>query len=387
MENYFRQKEEQMKYLRYLFIGIGFLLLGSFLVPSLTHANEGQSYEVYSSVLNVRSEPASDGEIIGVLSKGNKVMAFQEKHGWVQTYYGGNVAWVAKHHLIPIANTSQSSSTNTQSVTTTDSITVTANSVRLRSGPGTNYNVIGSSSAGDTYNIVETNSDWHQIKLSNGQAGWIAAWLTNTSSNSEQTSEPNNTSNNTNTTNTPKVKSGSLEGYNIVLDPGHGGKDSGAIALNGVYEKDLVSDTAVKVADQLRNAGATVIVTRNGDYFVSLDKRADISNSYQTDAFVSLHYDSYPAIGVSGVTTYFGNGSDRGLAQNIQSSLASTVSLDNRGIMQRNFSVLRGTTAPSVLIELGFISNPNDLATVQTAAYQNQVATAITDGLVDYFHR
>ena len=373
-----------MKYLRQLFIGIGFLLLGSLLVPSLTHANEGQSYEVYSSVLNVRGEPASDGEIIGVLSKGNKVMAFQEKYGWVQTYYGGHVAWVAKHHLIPVSNTSQSSSANTQSVTTTDSITVTANSVRLRSGPGTDYNVIGSSSAGDTYNIVETNGDWHQIKFSNGSTGWIAAWLTNTSSTSEQSSEPINTSNNTNN-NTPQ--SDSLEGYTIVLDPGHGGKDPGAIALNGIYEKDLVSDTAVRVADELRNAGATVIVTRNGDYFVSLDNRASISNSYQTDAFVSLHYDSFPTIGVNGVTTYFGNGSDRGLAQNIQSSLASTVSLDNRGIMQRDFSVLRGTTAPSVLIELGFISNPNDLAIVQTAAYQNQVATAITDGLVDYFHR
>lgn len=384
MENYFRQKEEQMKYLRQLFIGIGFLLLGSLLVPSLTHANEGQSYEVYSSVLNVRGEPTSDGEIIGVLSKGNKVMAFQEKYGWVQTYYGGHVAWVAKHHLIPVSNTSQSSSANTQSVTTTDSITVTANSVRLRSGPGTDYNVIGSSSAGDTYNIVETNGDWHQIKFSNGSTGWIAAWLTNTSSTSEQSSEPINTSNNTNN-NTPQSES--LEGYTIVLDPGHGGKDPGAIALNGIYEKDLVSDTAVRVADELRNAGATVIVTRNGDYFVSLDNRASISNSYQTDAFVSLHYDSFPTIGVNGVTTYFGNGSDRGLAQNIQSSLASTVSLDNRGIMQRDFSVLRGTTAPSVLIELGFISNPNDLAIVQTAAYQNQVATAITDGLVDYFHR
>lgn len=127
-------------------------------------------------------------------------------------------------------------------------------------------------------------------------------------------------------------------------------------------------------------------MTRSGDYFVSLDERVQISNSSNTDAFVSLHYDTFSAVPVSGVTTYYNSDSDAALARSLDSTLASTVSLPSRGTQQARYKVLRETNAPSVLIELGFITNPNDLTVVQTSDYQSSVARAITNGLINHLN-
>ncbi|MFC4023440.1 N-acetylmuramoyl-L-alanine amidase [Oceanobacillus longus] len=371
-----------MKYFRNLIAVIGILVLLSTFLPNFAYANEGQTYEVHSTILNVRSEPAAGSQIVGLLQKGNHVMAFEEQHGWVQTYYGGKEAWVAMHHLIPIGNTHQNNSTVSQ--TSSEMITITATSVNVRSGPGMDYSIIDSTRSGDTYNIVETSGDWHKVNLGNGSTGWIAAWLTDSNHTSE--TQVASLTTDTSSSDSKPASNRSLEGFTIVLDPGHGGNDPGAIGLGGIFEKDLVSSTATKVEDQLRDAGANVITTRSGDYYVSLNERVNISNTNHTDAFISLHFDSYPVLSVKGVSTYYADSTDRKLAQNIQSTLASSVNLNNRGLMQGNYRVLRNTTAPSVLVELGFISNPNDLAIIQAAEYQNQVAKAITNGLIQYFH-
>ncbi|MFD1039081.1 N-acetylmuramoyl-L-alanine amidase [Virgibacillus byunsanensis] len=179
-----------------------------------------------------------------------------------------------------------------------------------------------------------------------------------------------------------------LEGYNIVLDPGHGGKDPGAIGLGGVHEKDFIMPTTYKVAQHLRDAGATVILTRTADYFVPLGERIRISNSYNTDAFISLHYNTFPTYTVNGISTfYYTNGNDRKLAHEIQSSLAANVPLKNRGIMQGDYRVLRKNSDLAVLLELGFITNPDDLSTVQTLEFQNGVAEGIVEGLRSYFSK
>lgn len=381
-----------MAVFRHFSIFIGFLLFLFLFIPANSYAESGDTYEVGTTILNVREEPAGNAKVIGLLSNGDKVVAFQEKYGWIQTYYGGEAAWIAKHHLIRTSSGSEvNNSTNTSDTsvqTASGEITVTARSVNIRSGPGTNYAIIGGTQAGDTYNIVKTSDKWYQINLGNGSTGWIAGWLTNNATAAESNSTAEESSNTVSVSAKPvkQASNQSLTGYNIVLDPGHGGKDPGAIGLGGVYEKDFISSTASKVAQQLRNAGANVILTRAGDYFVSLNERARISNAYNTHAFVSLHYNAFPIISVNGVSTYYSSTSDKQLAREVQSYLASTVSLHNRGIMQGHYRVLRNSNAPSILLELGFITNPNDLSIIQTADYQNKVAQAVTNGLKNYFH-
>lgn len=377
--------KKKMKQL-YLFIGILFVI-GLFL-PNVSLANSGDTYEVSTTILNVRSEPSSEASVIGQLSKGNQVTAFNEQYGWVQTYYGGETAWIAKHHLIPVSSTQQETA-ETQNTSTTNSIssaTISADSIYVRSGPSTNDQIIGYAYAGESFDVLSTSGEWLEIKLPQGGTGWIASWLTtNGSSESEDTTESSSSASAESAEASSSSGSGSLAGYNIVIDPGHGGKDPGAIGLNNVQEKDIVSSTANYVVQHLEEAGANVITTRSGDYFVPLEERARISNSYNTDAFISLHYDSVSLIPATGVTTYYHSSKDLNLGKSVQSALSSAVSLPSRGTEPANYKVLVETDAPSILLELGFITNPNDLTIAQTSEYQSDVARGITNGLINYF--
>ncbi|GIO19121.1 hypothetical protein J18TS1_22210 [Oceanobacillus oncorhynchi subsp. incaldanensis] len=376
----------------YLLAAILFIL--SFFLPNASLAN-GDSYEVSSSVLNIRSEPSNDASLVGQFTKGDKVNAFDEQHGWVQTYYGGEPVWVAKHHLISTGDSSQEAAPAAEetvneepaaepAVNSSGSVTVSADSIYVRSGPSTSDTIISYAYQGDSFDVNAASGDWIEISLGNGETGWIASWLTTDGSSNEEATE--NTAPTVEAAQTQSSSSGSLSGHTIVIDPGHGGKDPGAIGLNNIYEKDVVTSTADYVVQQLEEAGANVIVTRNGDYFVSLDERARISNSYNTDAFISLHYDSFSAVPVSGVTTYYNSDSDTALASSLNSTLSSTVSLPSRGTQQAGYKVLENTNAPSVLIELGYITNPHDLTVVQTGDYQSSVARAITNGLINHLN-
>lgn len=376
-----------MRNLHTLTIGICLLLFFFAFIPT-SYAEEGQTYEVGISSLNTRSAPSHSGDIVGLLGQGDKIIAFNKTHGWIQTYYGGQEAWVASQFLIPVQDEIQVNNNKEQSEQ--EMIKVNTNNVQIRSGAGTNYDVIGVAKPEDTYDLLETSGDWHQVSLSDGVTGWIAAWLTNTPTATDEKEEaPEDTNSADEVKIKPKKQSanGSLEGINIVLDPGHGGKDPGSIGLDGVQEKDLIMTTTDKVARQLRDAGANVTLTRTGDYFVSLEERVRISHADNTDAFISLHYNAFPVITVQGIHTYYdSDGVNRELAQALQSSLAQNVAMQDRGINQADFHVLRENSNPSTLIELGFITNPDDIVAIQSADYQDTVANGITNGLKDYFN-
>lgn len=381
-----------MKLTRLFTIGFSFLLFLFLFIPTASHADNGQTYDVHSASLNVRSEPDQGAQIVGQLTTGDKVVAFQEQYGWVQTFYDGKKAWVAKHHLVSSTNDeSQGSKSDTESSTTATSktITVTENNVNIRSGPGTDHSVLGTASAGNTYDVAGSEGDWYKVSFKDGTTAWIAGWLTSEGAKAkpvEEKTEEASTGKTKSTTTEQKATSDSLSGYNIVLDPGHGGKDPGSIGLGGVKEKDIILSTTDHVAQALRDAGANVILTRSEDSFVSLDKRVQISDSYNTDAFVSLHYNAFPITSVGGISTYYSSGTGENLAQSVQSSLASTVNLQDRGVMQANYRVIHQNQAPAVLMELGFITNPTDLSVIQTSDYQNKVGQAVTNGLKDYLN-
>ncbi|WP_430789965.1 N-acetylmuramoyl-L-alanine amidase [Virgibacillus flavescens] len=361
-----------MKSLRILFSGISLLLLFLFISPS-THADTGTAYEVGTSSLNVRSAPTQNAAVLGSLHPGDEVIVFQEHYGWAQTYYGGQEAWVASQYLYPADQ-----SGNASNASTSNTVSVNTEGVHVRSGPGTNYSILGFAASGDTYTKVETQNNWHKVLLQNGSTGWIAAWLTNSYNGGHSTvravAEP------------PLDSKGSLEGYTIVLDPGHGGNDPGAIGFNGALEKNLTLSIAEVVASHLREAGATVNMTRQNDHYLSLKSRTEFSSKYETDAFISLHYNAFPFMSVNGISAfYYASGQE--LAASIQNQLDQQVSLHNRGVQFGNYHVLRENNDLSVLLELGFITNPNDLFLIQTNGYQRNVAQAITDGVKNYFRK
>ncbi len=177
----------------------------------------------------------------------------------------------------------------------------------------------------------------------------------------------------------------SLAEATIMLDPGHGGLDSGATNLSSTrYEKTATFDTAMALKAQLEAQGATVMLTRPNDVFVELENRVQTSNLNQVDAFISIHYDGSEDPTWSGTSTYYYHQSDEILAQAINQNL-SPLALDNIGVIFGNYHVLRENTRPSVLLELGYMSNQYDLQYIFSDNYHENVAAAVTQGLITYF--
>lgn len=374
----------------YSFIITTLVLLFIF-IPATAHAkNSNQVYEVGADSLNVRKSPNHNAEVIGHVKAGEHVTAFQEKNGWIQTYYGGQTGWVASQYLY---KTSQPE----QATETANTLTITKDAVHMRTGPGTNHTIIGFAANGDTFNHVKTEGDWHQINLDNGTQAWIASWLTDKPTKAEEPtinkeastdSEPDNI---TDTSNDPSSETNesneSLSGYNIMLDAGHGGKDPGSIGINGEEEQDLTLQFTQAVADKLQNDGATVLLTRSANSYVSLQDRMRINDAYTVDAFISLHFNAALLNSANGISThYYEDGPDQQLAQSIQNALKKHTSLKDRGVRQDNYHVLRENNTVSTLVELGFITNPYDLQVIKSSQNPEEVADAIAEGLRNYLN-
>src|SRR5690625_1057106 len=146
-----------------------FALLFTFIliIPTI-EAQSGKTYDVGTSNLNIRTSPSSDGHVVGQLGYGNQVVVFNESNGWGQTYYDGEEAWVALHFLYE----GQGSEQTISPVTTPTNVTVTANSVRIRSGPSTANQMVGSTGQGQSFELLDTKGDWHKISLTGGKTGW-----------------------------------------------------------------------------------------------------------------------------------------------------------------------------------------------------------------------
>jgi N-acetylmuramoyl-L-alanine amidase len=172
-------------------------------------------------------------------------------------------------------------------------------------------------------------------------------------------------------------------GKRVVIDPGHGGRDKGAIR-SGVRESDLNMRVAKKLEANLKARGYSTVMTRRSDTFVSLTRRAMIANSYRNAIFVSIHFNATRETWVRGAETYYAGSAGRSLASSIQRQLVSRLRLRNRGVRMARFTVLMQTNCPAVLVECGFISNASERKRCTTSSYQTSAALAIADGIKNY---
>ena len=190
----------------------------------------------------------------------------------------------------------------------------------------------------------------------------------------------------------------------IFLDPGHGGSDSGAFE-NGVKEKDLTLSVYNKVSSRLASLGYTVLTSRNTDKDVGLVSRADQANKSNADMFLSIHFNAGGRGTAYGIETYYykpeagytpainkenHNNPDRieksrKLANKVQQNLLYKTGAYDRGVKRASFAVLRETSIPSILVELGFIDNQDEVKKIKTNEYQEKLADGIVDGIVEYY--
>ena len=172
-------------------------------------------------------------------------------------------------------------------------------------------------------------------------------------------------------------------GKRVVIDPGHGGRDKGAI-WGGVRESDLNMKVATKLEYLLKKRGYSTAMTRRSDRFVSLSRRASIANGYRNAIFVSIHFNATRETWVRGVETYYAGAAGRSLASSIHSQMLSRMKVRNRGVRLARFTVLMQTNCPAVLVECGFISNSSERKRCVTRSYQDTAALAIAEGITRY---
>jgi len=208
-----------------------------------------------------------------------------------------------------------------------------------------------------------------------------------------------------------KVGSASRGNYDVLnkvvyLDAGHGGYDPGA-SYFGISEKSLTLAIQSRVKAKLEAEGYQVVTTRTSDTYVDLTDRSRAANASESDIFVSIHINASGSSAAQGIETYYYQPyaeypsrinatyhanptrlsmSDT-LANAIQSSLINATGAQNQGVKRQTFAVLRETTAPAVLLELGFLSNPQEAARLNTSAYQETLANAIVAGIKSYYEK
>lgn len=190
-----------------------------------------------------------------------------------------------------------------------------------------------------------------------------------------------------------------LKGRVIVIDPGHGGSDSGAIGPTGVMEKSITLRVGNELRRLLTQEGATVYMTRSTDKEVSpkrskatdieeLQARCDVANQKNADIFVSIHMDSFTNDAARGTTGYYyslGNKRSRILADKIRAGVIDQIGTQSRGTQSSNFYVVKHTDMPATLVELAFISNKTEEQLMNSEDGIKKAAQGIADGIADYF--
>jgi N-acetylmuramoyl-L-alanine amidase len=170
----------------------------------------------------------------------------------------------------------------------------------------------------------------------------------------------------------------------VVIDPGHGGKDPGAIGIGGLQEKDVILPVSLEVARLLQQQGIDVRLTRDSDFFVTLQGRTDMANQIDADLFVSIHANSMGKgrPDVNGMETYFFG--DRRLSDVIHRNKLRTVDMRDRGVRRARFFVLRNARMPSTLLELGFVTGAEDARKLSDPNFQRRMAAGIARGIIEY---
>ena len=176
--------------------------------------------------------------------------------------------------------------------------------------------------------------------------------------------------------------------YKVVIDPGHGGSDPGAVGINGLKETDIVLEVSKTVSEFLSNKGVQTILTRSDERTLDLQPRVAKANNFKADAFVSIHANATRGKrkDVNGLETYYYSGSKGySLAKNIHKQILITSSQSpDRGVRRSRFYVIRKSSMPAALVEIGFVTGMYDAALLRQKAYRDKMAFAIAKGILNY---
>ncbi|WP_110928480.1 N-acetylmuramoyl-L-alanine amidase [Bacillus massiliglaciei] len=348
----------------------------SYIKPSEANQDGAQNaqspsgnYYVMASSLNIRKSASSESNIVTKAPKGTAVTVLKQSGNWAQVMTpSGKTGWASMVYLSKTKPSGTvSASVDAPAVQTADSgqtYYVITDILNIRKSNSTSAAIVTKAQRGTAVTSVQRSGNWIQVKTASGKTGWAFSQYLSS-----------------------KQMTNGLQGKTVILDAGHGGRDSGAV---GVYnkEKDLTLRTAKKLESKLKASGVKVIMTRSGDTYPNLSERVAVSKKYKADVFISIHNNSSTAKSAKGIDTFYWNtyADERELAGLIQKNVIRETGLTNRGIKPGNFHVIRQNEIPAILVELGYISNPIEERTIASNTFQNKAATGIYNGLNEYFH-
>lgn len=287
--------------------------------------------------------------------------------------------------------------------------------LNVRKGPSTKYAVVGHLNNHQKVVLKEHKNGWYRI-ASGSLSGWvcddyiITGGAANPAAKPAKPAKPSKPATPAQTTASGKsaTKAGNkLKGKVIVLDPGHGGRDPGAVALDGSFEKIYNLSYTLAAKSALEKEGAKVVLTRSTDRacysgtnrVLELQCRVDVAKKSHANLFISLHNNWSSNKSVRGTETHYNdrNSADypgvnkypkqsKALAQLVQKEVASAFGSKNRGVISDHLYVTRKNTVPAVLLEIGFLSNRTDLNKIRSASVKTKVANAIAKAVVEYYH-
>lgn len=351
---------------------LAFISLTQVMPSSVLIAKERERAIVSVNHLNIRTLDSVSAPIIGSLNRGEQATVLSERNGWAEIEFGDKKGWVSSVYL-KAAEQSFSKKVEKRY----DKGFVTSETLNMRKNPGLQSPIIGKLMAKDNVEIIETEGDWSFVRNKEGFEGWVSSQYLSKPIKGDKFAHSKERGSET-----------GLTGRRIVIDPGHGGMDQGTEGKNyDTLESDVTLRTGNLVAEKLRASGATVLMTRMDNRYLSKANRVLQSDSAFADAFVSLHYNSSVHSDSNGLSTYYyDKAKDLNLAQSIQSALIKeNTGLADRKVQFGNFYVVRENKKPSVLVELGFLSNVHDEYLAGTPSFQDRSSTGIVEGLKHFF--
>lgn len=317
--------------------------------------------------LNLYYKPSSSSKKITLISKGTKLSVYKEISGYYLTMVNGIPGYIVKASTTDV-QTSTGSNTGTNTGTVTSTIAkVTIGGLNMRDSASANGKVLKTLAKGTTLTVQSISGYWAKVSVG-GVTGYV----------------------NKSYVKLINQSGSSVKNRIIILDPGHGGKDPGT-SKEGYTEKAIVLKVGTLVKQKLEAAGAKVYMTRTGDTYPTLEDRVAFTKNNYGEIYVSVHVNSATSSSAKGTETYYAVSTgdqyeeDQKLAKYINNEIVKNANMTNRGVREAQYYVIRNMMIPSVLVELGFISNTEDRQKLINDKYVEIFAQSIYKGIVDYY--
>ncbi|XRD25615.1 N-acetylmuramoyl-L-alanine amidase [Lysinibacillus fusiformis] len=327
------------------------------------------------NAVNLYVKPTSSAKVISTIKANVKLPVYKTVGGYYLTQVNGLPGYVVANSTTDTVeeekpNPNPNPDPGTPPVTSGDVLgRVTVANLNVRSQSNSTSAVLFKLNKGEYVQVNSISGYWAEITY-NGQTGFVHKSYLKLLN---QSAKP-------------------LQNRVIILDPGHGGKDPGTVK-GSVSEKSITLKVSTQVKQLLENAGAKVYMTRTGDTYPSLQDRVDFTQANYGEIFVSVHVNSAANSSAQGTETYYAISTgdmyqeDIDLATFVNNQIVNNLNMKNRGVKQEQYYVIRNMVIPSILVELGFLTNTEDHNKMTNDQYVNLFAESIYNGILQYYKK